>query len=76
MTTLEELKTEVDRLRDLVRMADSDSVDTKQILRSHTQTDVADLKTDIGGLKTDVTRMDRNIGAIMRHLGVETSDES
>jgi chromosome segregation ATPase len=37
MTTLDELKEQVDDLRHVVRMADSDSVETRQLLRAQTK---------------------------------------
>jgi archaellum component FlaC len=145
MTTLNELKEQVEDLRRVVRMADSDSMETRQLLRAQTQlmmalrsgqldlnieqhnikvvlghqaealggmllsltsmqdrfnslsNDVAGLKGDVAGVGRDVAgikgdvvglqthavrmdqrqdRMDRNIAAIMRHLGVEPSEES
>lgn len=50
MLTLETLKTEVDDLRETVRMADSDSVETRQLLKAQTSTLNA-LRADQIGLR-------------------------
>jgi chromosome segregation ATPase len=50
MLTLDSLKTEVDGLRETVRMADSDSVETRQLLKAQTSTMNA-LREDQHGLR-------------------------
>lgn len=61
MTTLDELKEQVEDLRHVVRMADSDSVETKQLLRAQTR-----LMMALQG-QMDLTIEQKNIDVMLGH---------
>jgi hypothetical protein len=73
-TTLEELKSDVDALRARADMADSNAMETKQLLVD-LKTDVAGVKSDVGGLyrlmaavPDDIIRIDANVADIKRDV--------
>ena len=74
MTTLNELKEQVEDLRRVVRMADSDSVETKQLLRAQTQLMMAlrsgqlDLNTEQHNIKVVLGHQAEALGGMLLSL--------
>jgi chromosome segregation ATPase len=60
MTTLDELKEQVEDLRHVVRMADSDSVETRQLLRAQTK-----LMMALRSGQLDLNREQKNIKEVL-----------